>query len=398
MIKNKDAHRRVIAARTKLVLDEPFWGMLSSRLRVVEDPSCDTAWTDGVSLGYNPDFILSLTHRQVIALMAHETDHCARGHPWRRGTRDHKKFNVAADLAINGDLRRCGFALPKGALFPEQYDLVEGKSCEWYYDRVPSEKSKNGGGHGKQAGGNEDGSSAGGGGQQGGQPGNADPLGEVRDAPAVADEAAPTEEGWRQAVVQAAACAAGHGKLPAGLKRLVEQAQRSRIDWVATTIRFAQEIARNDYTWSRPNPRYVASGVYLPALRNQEVGIMAVAVDTSGSVDGVLLDQFAGVVQAIAEDVKPREIRVLMADAAVASEYTIARGEPVVFTPAGGGGTDFRPVFNRIAEWDEPPVCVLYLTDLAGTFPEQDPGLPVMWVTGRETELRAPFGEVLCAA
>lgn len=404
MIQNKDAHRRVIAARTKLVLDEPFWGMLSSRLRVVEDPSCETAWTDGVSLGYNPSFILSLTHRQVIALMAHETDHCARGHPWRRGTRDHKKFNVAADLAINGDLRRCGFTLPAAALFPEQYELPEGKSSEWYYDRVPS-KGGNGGGHGGQSGaaGQDDGAGAGGAGEQengGGQSGDdkPDPLGEVRDAPMAVDEAAPTEEGWRQAVVQAAAVAAGQGKLPAGLERLVDSAKRSRIDWIAATIRFAQEIARNDYTWARPNPRYVASGIYLPALRNKEVGIMAVAIDTSGSVDGVLLEQFGGVVQAIAEDVRPREIRVLMADAAVASEYTIQRGEPVVFTSAGGGGTDFRPVFNRIAEWDEPPVCVLYLTDLAGTFPEQDPELPVMWVTGRETELRAPFGEILCAA
>ena len=148
--------------------------------------------------------------------MAHETEHCARGHPWRRGGREHKRFNVAADLAINCDLRACKFTLPQGALFPERYGLPEGKSAEWYYDRVPADAGKD-----DQSGG---GGGAGGSGQDGG--GKPDPLGEVRDAPTATDEAAPTEAGWQQAVVQAAAVAAGQGKLPAGLERLVEAAKR----------------------------------------------------------------------------------------------------------------------------------------------------------------------------
>jgi len=391
-IQNKDAHRRLIAARTAMVLDQPFWGMLSSRLAIVEDPSCDTAWTDGASIGYNPEFIKGLTHRQAIALVAHETEHCARAHPWRRGGRDHKRFNVAADLAINSDLRKCGFTLPTGALFPEQYGLPEGKSAEWYYDRVPADAGQD------QSGGTGSGKGTG---QSGVGPaaGNKpDPLGEVRDAPTPVDEAAPTEAGWQQAVVQAAAVAAGQGKLPAGLERLVESAKRSRIDWVSATIRFAQEVSRGDYSWTRPNKRYVAHGMYLPALYSTAVGVIAVFIDTSGSVDGVLLEQFQGVMRDVADQVKPRVIRAGYIDAKLHREDIFERGEPIIFKPCGGGGTDFRPAFKAVEQWEEQPVCIIYLTDLAGTFPEHDPGIPTLWVTGQETKLTAPFGEVLCAA
>lgn len=387
-IQNKDAHRRLIGARTAMVLDQPFWGMLSSRLAIVEDPSCETAWTDGASIGYNPEFVKALTHREAIALVAHETEHCARAHPYRRGTREHKRFNVAADLAINSDLRKCGFTLPKGALFPEQYGLPEGKSAEWYYDRVPADAGKDQGGGGQ--GGGKNGTSSGGGGKP-------DPLGEVRDAPA-GDQNGATEAGWQQAVVQAAAVAAGQGKLPAGLERLVESAKRSRIDWVSATIRFAQEVSRADYSWTRPNKRYVAHGMYLPALHSQSVGVIAVFIDTSGSIDNVLLEKFQGVMRDVADQVKPRIIRAGYVDAKLHREDIFERGEPVTFKACGGGGTDFRPAFDAVAKWEEPPVCIIYLTDLAGTFPEHDPGIPTLWVTGQETTLTAPFGEVLCAA
>lgn len=392
MVQNKEAHRAVIAARTKLVLDEPFWGMLSSRLAVVEDPSCNTAWTDGVSLGYNPQFVLEQTFAQLLALMAHETEHCARGHPWRRGARQHERFNIAADLAINCDLRRCGYKLPDGALFPEQYKLPEGKSAEWYYDRLPADagKGKSGDGDGKGDGSQQDGPGS----------GKPDPLGEVRDAPkgGEGDESIPTEEDWRQAVVQAAAIVGGQGKLPAGLERIVEDAKQLKIDWQSALLRYAQEIARNDYSWSRPSKRYAAHGLYMPQMHSTEVGTLAVFIDTSGSVDQVLLNQFSGVVKDIRDQIRPRRVRIGYVDAKLHREDVFEQDDELVMKPCGGGGTDFRPAFDAVGTWDEEPVCIIYLTDLYGTFPEQDPGIPTIWVTPEGNKQSAPFGETLRAA
>ena len=36
---------RISKQRTALVLDQPFFGALALRLKVVEDPSCKTFWT-----------------------------------------------------------------------------------------------------------------------------------------------------------------------------------------------------------------------------------------------------------------------------------------------------------------------------------------------------------------
>lgn len=420
---NTDARKRIIAARTAMILDEPFFGTLALRLALVEDLKCKTAWVNGRELGYSPQFVLSLTHAEVVALLIHEVMHCAAGHPWRRGARDRKQFNKGADLAINPEVRAAGYKLPACGLFPEQFSLPEGKSAEWYCDRLPTggEEEQQGGSGGAgqsgskgqpQAGDNEDDAqdeppSAGGEqdeqdaqdaseGQSGESESNE--LGEVRDAPTTSDadgEAPPTEEEWKQAVQQAAVLAQAQGKLPGTMKRFAEKAAKSRVDWRSALRRFVQEAARADYSWSRPNPRYALHGLYMPSLHSEEMGPIVIGVDTSGSIDQVLLSQFAAEVQAVVDEMKPRRLHVMYADAKVQAQGSFERDEPIVFAPAGGGGTDFRPLFDEVAKLDDPPVCVVYLTDLYGTFPEQEPDVPTLWVTAEERIPAVPFGEVV---
>ena len=47
-------------ARASLVMSDPFFGVLALRMRMREDPTCKTAWCDGVTIGYNPTFIAGL--------------------------------------------------------------------------------------------------------------------------------------------------------------------------------------------------------------------------------------------------------------------------------------------------------------------------------------------------
>jgi hypothetical protein len=48
---------RISKQRTALVMDQPFFGVLALRLKVVEDATCKTFWVDGESLGYNPAYL-----------------------------------------------------------------------------------------------------------------------------------------------------------------------------------------------------------------------------------------------------------------------------------------------------------------------------------------------------
>lgn len=362
------AMKRVQIARTSLLLDQPFFGVLALQLHVREDPSCDTAWTDGRTLAYSPAFVEKLSNDELMALIAHEVMHCACGHPWRRDARDAKKWNIACDYAINGVLDAAGFKLPSGGLIDPN---LTGKWSEWIYDRLP-DSDNDGNGSGDDSGPN--------------------PLGEVRDAPADCDSDGNTETDWQQLTTQAAKAAEARGKLPAGMKRAIDQISEARVDWRSLLRRYVQEIVRADYSWTRPNVRYIAHGLFLPSLRSIACGRIVVAVDTSGSIDAVLLSQFAGEINAIAQDVQPSSVDVIYCDADVNRVDTFERGDLVTLTPCGGGGTDFRPVFERV-DSDEPPAVLIYLTDLYGSFPDVAPEYPVIWAA--TTNGTAPFGDTV---
>ena len=377
-----EARARVTRARTSLVLDQPFFGVLALRLRLVEDPGCGTAWTDGRSLGFDPEFVDSLSRDDLLGLVAHEVLHCAAGHPWRRDGRDPKAWNVAADHAINHVLRDAGFSLPEGALCGPEY---AGRSAEWIYARLPQDQ----GGQGK---GDEEGES--GSGESGSGEGTPNPQGEVRDAPDDVDpEENASEADWNAAAQQAARVASAQGKLPAALSSFAKERADAVVDWRNALRRFCQERAAEDFSWSMPSARYLARGLYLPARQSEGMGPILVAVDNSGSIDHVALAQFEAELQSIADELRPRVVYVVACDTRVNVEAEFLQDEPISLDVPSGGGTDFRPVFEYAQDLPETPACIVYLTDLYGTFPATS-SIPTLWATSTR-DYPVPFGEVV---
>lgn len=360
--------RRVQAARTTLLLDNPFFGVLALQLGLIEDDTCETAWTNGRSIGFSPAFVDKLTQDELCGVLAHEVLHCACGHPWRRDQRDHKQFNVACDYAINPIIRDAGMKLPSCALLEPQY---AGKWAEWIYDRLPKPQDDSNGN------------------------GKADPsdMGEVRDAPSDGTDDGHTEADWQELTKQATKIAQAQGKLPGSMKRDLDKIGEARVDWRSLLRRYVQEVVRADYSWTRPNVRYMPLGMFLPALHSIACGRIVVAVDTSGSIDSILLQQFASEIQTIASEVQPSSIDVMYCDARVHRVDTFERGDMITIDAVGGGGTAFAPVFDKVTEGDD-PVVLIYLTDLEGSFPSEAPAYPVIWaVSSDHTDV--PFGDVV---
>jgi predicted metal-dependent peptidase len=379
----------MIRSRATMLLDaSPFWSTLSLRLTLVETDSVPTAATDGTRLLFNPSFVLSLSEPARQGLIAHEVAHCAFGHPWRRGGRDPKRANVAMDYAINSVLSDAGFTLPAGALLDPQWS---GHSFEWIYDRLTSDQDQDGDQGARDPGaGGEDVMDA-----PVPSPGTGDQDMEDADVPTQ------TAEDWAQAVSSVAATIArSQGEGAAGQARTIADMAGAREDWRGILQRWAQQIVKSDYAWSRPSPRYRHLGVILPSLHSEEVGALVIAVDTSGSVDAPMLATMQEQCRAIVDDVRPSAVHVVYCDASVNRVDLFAPGDPVILTPVGGGGTDFRPVFDLVGTdtLDPAPVGIVYMTDLEGTFPSAAPDVPVIWAVPEPRYGRRPsppFGDIV---
>jgi len=366
-----NANDKLVKARAGLILDMPFFGALALRLTLVENAGIPTAATDGRQLAYNPAFIDKLSLAEVKGVLAHEVMHCANQHHLRRDARDAKRWNQACDHAINAILEKSGVTLPAGRL---NDPVFAGMSAEAIYPRIPE---ASGGGSSDPGGCGEIMDASGDDGK---------PLGEAETARQAAE--------WKIATAQAAQAARSMGALPGELDRLVKEIVEAKVDWRETLRRFVQQAAKGDYSWSQPNRRHVHAGVFLPSLRSQTIGEIVVAVDTSGSIDGDTLKQFAGEVNSILEEYDTT-CAVVYCDSRVhrVDEYT-RNDLPLSLNTVGGGGTDFRPAFAAADGRQTPPACMVYLTDMEGTFPAAEPGYPVLWVITSRID-SAPFGEVV---
>ena len=108
---------------------------------------------------------------------------------------------------------------------------------------------------------------------------------------------------------------------------------------------------------------------------------LAVALDTSGSIDGGLLGRFLAEIAALCE-LNQRNLILIIGDEKVHQiaeiDWREAGSELKRLKYTGGGGTDFCPLIEAAAEFA--PDVLIYLTDLFGETGDA-PHFPVIWAT-----------------
>jgi predicted metal-dependent peptidase len=368
---NKDILYKLTKSRSQLILDHCFWGVLAIRLKLREDTSCDTAATDGETLLYNPKYINGLTPKEITGLEAHEVMHCAMGDIWRLDNRNPFIWNMACDFVNNIILTEAKFTLPKGAL----YDLTyRGMSKEEVYNilmNLPRQLQ----GQGVS-------------GQKHKDPGKCGSMFK----PADPTKAKQAEVEWKLATVQAANMS--QGTIPASLRqRISDEVVDPPLPWYILLRDFVQRTARNDYNWNRPSRRHLFRNIILPSLINDELPMSVVVVDTSASTHAYL-SRFANEASGVLGSFNTT-ILVMYCDARAYPPIEYKTEDlPIKLEPQGGGGTDFRPPFDYIEKEGITPACLIYLTDMYGTFPQNEPEYPVMWVSVSKDE-KAPWGETV---
>lgn len=355
-------------ARTAMIIDQPFFGVLALRLELVERNDIPTLAVDGKHIFYNAAFVDKLDAVTLKSAVAHEVMHCVFDHCVRRGARHPVKWNMAGDYVINDVIKDAGFPLGQGWLHNPAF---KGMTADHIYTLLPDVPE---GGNGGALDEIWDGSGGGGDGTGGSQ---------------AARELMASE--WKVAAMQAAASAKAAGKLPGSLERFIDDMGKSKVDWRQQLRNLITEVSRNDYSWQRPNRHMIANGMYLPGLYSESFGVMAVVTDDSGSIDGPTLAAFTAEIGAIRDSVQPTKTIHMSCDAAVNHYQEFAQDDVFKLISKGGGGTDFRPPFIELERRGEEPKALVYLTDGYGPFPEIPPGYRVIWCM--TTNVQPPWGD-----
>lgn len=404
------AHREWSQLVIHIYTTKPFFGRLVTNLRPEffdTLPNDSLMQTNGTILRINWGWWrrASLPQRRTVAM--HEIVHCAALHPWRRGGRDLETWNRACDHAVNLELSEQGEHAIDGWLCDMRF---AGMSAEEIYVTLHAEQQQqqqrqrqqgdddaqdDAQGQGGDADGAGDGSS--GPGQTFGGMGDfEDPEPDEGESHEQARER--TEQQWREAVIMAANSA--RGDQSGFAESLVRAARAGNVPYTELMREWLSERVRSDYSWRRPNTRHMSRGILLSSLCNEALGTVVVVRDTSASMSDELISNATGEIEAILEDVRPAKVIVFDIDTEIHARYDIERDESLpaeIARARGRGGTRFEPVFEWLADegQDEDIAGVVYMTDMEATFPQDDPGVPVLWIATRNEGDIVPFGEVV---
>lgn len=385
-----DIEAKLTAARTRLILDKPFLGALALRLPMIAaDPKwCQATSTDARSFYYNPAYIDALSMEQTQFVLANQALHCALSHFSRRQHRSRFCWDIACDHAINPLLVEDGLIPPPGTLVLECYEGMTAEEIYPYIDEndsdEPEEQPKSDGdGSGdsrEDSSGGEQDSSA-----------NDGEKGAGRPQPLSAAEQESLSAQWQQRLAGAAQQAQQAGKLSGLLGRMVGELMQPRLPWRLLLARYMTQYARDDYSYMRPSRR--EGEMIFPSLRSAQADI-CVVLDSSGSISKQEIDEFMSEIDAIKGQLRAR---ILLH----ACDTAIAEDGPWLFEPwdefrlpttiQGGGGTDFRPVFEWISSQGREPDLLLYFTDALGEFPPAEPIFPVLWLVKGKAPV--PWGQ-----
>ena len=411
---NPKIETKLAAARTRLILDKPFLGALALRLPLIAaDPKwCPTSVTDARSLYYNPAYIENLSLEQTQFVLAREALHCALSHFARRQHRIKSRWDIACEYSINPVLVNDGLPPPPATIVIAAY---EGMTAEEIYPFIEDDDSDDDEAEQGQSGQDSDPSK--GGSQQGNEqreggegqtPQNKDPQsggdskteqqeelegtsGAAQPEPLSASELDALATQWQQRMAGAALQAQQAVKLGGSLARLVGELLQPKLPWRMLLARYMTQVARDDYSYARPSRR--EGEMIMPSLRSSQANIV-VALDTSGSVTSEELNEFLSEINSLKTQLRA-SITLQACDTELSKDgpwFFEAWEEfklPQEFH--GGGGTDFRPVFDWIKLHGKSPDMLLYFTDAKGEFPPVEPHFPVLWlVKGKEP---VPWGQ-----
>lgn len=359
-----------------------------------------TAYTDGVNKKYGRKFISKLTDEELRGLVLHENLHVALKHMsrFKNEFKDNPTLiNASADYVVNDvivsleDKSLC--KLPQGGLYDAKFHNWSVKQVYDYLKKENSERAKGD----QQSDGNGQGN------EQGGGKGMPTKTLDEHDFSAT-EQMTPEQVGEMSAKIDRALREGGvfAGRMGVKMPRTIEELLAPKVDWRHELKDFVTSSTRgsDEYTWRKFNKRLMANDYYLPSMENESVGELIVAIDTSGSIGGKELTEFASELASICSVCSPSCVRVLWWDTEVHGEQKFEPSQydniAKLLKPLGGGGTHVSSVSEYINKNKVVAEGVIVFTD---GYVEDDISwnisAPTLWLVTQNRNLQVPSGKVV---
>jgi len=362
-----------IMSRAKLVLlRHRFFGSLSLTMPYKAIPGLGTYATDGKFIYYDPFTVVKEgTVKECVSSIVHEVLHKIFRHFMRKefmkvDKKLLKKFNHAADLAINPILKEEGFYCP-----PEHF-VYERKYDGWSMERIFKDLKDSD------------------------IPEDTQihiyfpSSGEDDEQPASEEELENMATMIEAQVLNAAMAAEEYGLKSGKLKSMIEGLKKNQVDWKAKLQLKVMGTNPEDYSWKRPNRRYLHQNLYLPSTEKKGVGRIYIWPDSSGSISAKDAEAIASEMKYILEHIKPEKTIIVQCDSKVHGTVEFHSGEfPKTFDFVGRGGTDPTPFFEYVEDQQDAH-CAICLTDMYFNHNSY----PVIWVSVSSCT-NHPFGDLV---
>lgn len=361
-MKPVDHHQALSKAKIQLMArpDSVFFTTVCFSLKHVWDETIPTACTNGRQIRYNPKFFMSLDVEEQIFLLLHESMHVAYLHMDRLQTRDHRKWNIAADYCINLQLVERGFKMPKMGLLDRKY---AGMGTEEIYKLLPDNPS---------------------------EPCDMDIEPEEGDPDQLTQD---VQDILVRAQIQSKMAGDKPGTIPGDIEIYLNGLLNPKLPWRTILRKYINTFTKNDYSFRKPNRRFFPKH-YLPSLTGEKLMNLAIAVDTSGSVSDHDFHVFVSEVASIFKMMAPEEITLVQFDTAIKSVDKLKGLNDLSrckFT--GRGGTMIDPVL----EWanQTKPQLLMVFSDGGFNFYDTRAKCETLWLIHNDEKWTAPWGKVI---
>ena len=410
--------------------------MLMGKSEVID--SVFTAYTDGVNKRYSKPFIEAITEEPKLrGLILHENLHVAlkqipRGKDMFK--EDRKIANMSADFVVNDIIKNIKgcigqtsepiVTLPDGALYDpffhnwsmrEVYNHIRKENPQRQKPQ-PQQGNAQGGEGDDEGGGDGDDEEQSENPSQGGKPNKDD--GKIKANGEEYDMGGNDfdEHDWESFVeglteeqrkdlsdnIDRCLREGGMlaGRMGAKMPRAITDLLEPKIDWREVLREFVTSITKgtDEYTWRKMNKRHLANDYYLPSMENESIGEVVIGIDTSGSIGGAELTEFATELASIMEVVTPEAVRVLWWDTVVHGEQIFKPEDysniASLLKPLGGGGTHVSCVSEYINKEKINAECVIVFTDgYVENDIEWNITMPTLWMITLNKNLDIPSGK-----